>query len=404
MPIVKQRSLSLAAASLALAGFAAPSLGADTARLLARAPQDLVAARLTQPSKRLDVQTLDHAPVSLSWPLDSTQPLDSRPQVHAAQSREYWIDASESQIQNGIGLPLSAPGAIVRISPHAGNVPIAASDVQIRVAGRHLDNAKAIRAAADTDALRAAGMDAPQGSVALRLSDAVAGKTQLAVPTARGAYLVHVYEPASTVVLGLAADRDSIAGGERVSFRATLQGATLDRIGGLVSAPDGASQNVDFARQSDGSYVGSVTPDLAHAGGAGLWEIHAFGVGAGQNAVPRDAKTAFAVGVPVARLDGSVARATARAGVTLRIGVETTISSRYALSGVLYGTGADGQLHPVAMAQSAAWLAAGKGNLELRYDAASLSLRAPWEVRDLRLVNQADLSVQERRERAIALP
>jgi hypothetical protein len=94
--------------------------------------------------------------------------------------------------------------------------------VQIRVAGSRLDNARSIRSAADTDALRAAGMDAPQGSVALRLSDAVAGNAQLAVPTARGAYLVHVYEPASTVVLALAADRDSIAGGDSVTFRATL--------------------------------------------------------------------------------------------------------------------------------------------------------------------------------------
>jgi hypothetical protein len=60
-------------------------------------------------------------------------------------------------------------------------------------------------------------------------------------------------------------------------------------------------------------------------------------------------------------------------------------------------------LRPVALAQSATWLTAGHGNIVLRYDAASLSLGAPWEVRDLRLVNQADLSVQERRERAISL-
>jgi len=403
MALIKHRPLSLAIASLALAAFAAPSVGADNARLLARAPQDLVAARLIQPSIRMGVQTLDRAPVALSWPLDATRALDARPQAHVTQSREYWIDASESQMQNGVDLPLSAPGAIVRISPHAGNAAIAAGDVQLRSAGRRLDNAGAIRNAADADALSAAGMDAPQGSVALRLSDAVSGPTQLAVPTARGAYLVHVYEPASPVVLALAADRDGIAGGERVTFRASLKGATLDRIGALVSAPDGASQNVDFVRQRDGSYVGSVTPDVAHASGPGLWEIHAFGVASGRNAVPRDAKSAFAVSVPVARLDGNVARATTRDGVAVRVGVEAVAASRYALSGVLYGTGTDGRLHPVAMAQSAAWLGTGHAQLELRYDAASLSLSAPWEVRDLRLVNQADFSLQERRERAIAL-
>jgi hypothetical protein len=87
---------------------------------------------------------------------------------------------------------------------------------------------------------------------------------------------------------------------------------------------------VDFVRQRDGSYLGSVTPDLAHAVGAGLWEIHAFGVGAGKDAVPRDAKTAFAVSLPVARFDGSVVRERAAEGLAVRIGIEAAAASRTA--------------------------------------------------------------------------
>jgi len=400
----KHRPLLLVAA-LGL-GLGAPAFAADA--LLARAPQDLVATRLVTPAaKALDTAALDRKPVALSWALDAGNALDARPQAHVAQSREYWIDASESELRNGIRLPLSAPGAVVRLSPHGGNVDaaLAPADVQVSVAGKRAANA--VRDVASADDLRAAGMDVPGGSLALRLADTVDGEARLAVPTARGAYLVHVFEPASGVVLGLAADRDGIAGGDRIGFHATIAGATLDRIGGIVNAPDGSSQDVDFVRQRDGSYAANVTPDLAHAGGPGLWEIHAFGVTAGKAAIPRDAKTAFAVSLPVARLDGGVARAATASkngGVALRIGVEASIASRYGLSGVLYGTGADGRLHPVAMAQSAAWLPAGHGSIELRYDAASLSLDAPWEVRDLRLVNQADFSLQERRERAIALP
>ncbi|WP_300621049.1 DUF4785 domain-containing protein [Dokdonella sp.] len=394
------------AASLCLCGFATSLLAADAA-LLARAPQDLVAARLVTPSKNLpDTAALDRTPVSLSWPLDAAQALDARPQVHVAESREYWIDASETELRNGIRLPLSAPGAVVRLSPHGGraDAAIAASDVQLSLAGKRV--ADAIRSAAGEDELRAAGMDAPSGSVAMRLADRITGEAKLAVPTARGAYLVHVYEPASPVVLGLAADRDGVAGGDGLRFRATIRGATLDRVSGLVSAPDGASQAAEFVRQADGSYVADVRPDLAHAGGPGLWEIHAFGTAGGTAAIPRDAKTAFAVSLPVARLDGNVERIALKgkdAGIVLSIGVETSIASRYGLSGVLYGTGKDGGLHPVAVAQSAAWLGAGRGRIELGYDAASLSLGAPWEVRDLRLVNQADFSLQERRERALSL-
>ncbi len=403
-----QSPLALAMALIACGTSSAAERASDGVRLLAPAAQDLVATELvTNMAKRAADTSLDRSPVAVSWPLDAQKALDARPQAHVAQSREYWIDASETQMQNGVRLKLSAPGAVVRITPHAGNTAISPDDVQWRVGSRQLSKATAIRSIANADELHAAGMDVPQGSVVMKLGDAVRGSAQLAVPTARGAYLVHVFEPESPIVLSLAATRDSIAGGERLGFRAQLDGAALERIGGLISAPDGYSQDVDFVRQADGSYLASVTPDRAHAGGAGLWEMHAFGVTKGVDGVARDAKTAFAVSMPVARLDGHVGRephTAKQAGLSLRIGVEASTASRYALSGVLYGTGSDGQMHPVAMAQSAAWLSPGHGNITLRYDAASLSLSSPWEVRDLRLVNQADFSLQERRERALLLP
>lgn len=374
-------------------------------RLANHAPNDLVAKRLlTPPPGTIDTAALDRTPVSVSWSLDPAAALDARPQVHVADSREYWIDASETELRNGIRLPLSAPGAIVRLSPHGGrsDAALAAGDVRISVAGKPV--ADAVRNAASEDELRAAGMDAPGGSVALRLSDSVDGEARLAVPTARGAYLVHVFEPASTVVMHLAADRDGIAGGDGLGFRATIEGSTLERVGGLLNAPDGATQPVEFVRQRDGSYLAQATPDLAHAGGSGLWELHAF-ASAGKAAIARDATTAFAVSLPVARFDGSVERIALKgkdAGIVLSIGIEATVASRYGISGVLHGTDKDGKLHPVAIAQTAAWLEPGGASLELRYDATSLSLGAPWELRDLRLVNQADLGLQERRERALS--
>ncbi|MCW5577077.1 MAG: DUF4785 family protein [Dokdonella sp.] len=402
------RPLPLVAALALASGLAASAHAAPALRLLAASSQDLIATELVTPvAKRQAADALERAPLAVSWPLDASAALDAQPQAYVAQSREYWVDASASELQAGLRLKLSSPGALVRISPHAGKAAVSASDVQLTVDGRRLDNSKSMSAVADADALHAAGMDVPQGSIIMKLDSKAVGDVRLAMPAAQGAHLVHVFEPASAVALSLAATRDSIAGGDTIAFRAQLEGATLDRIGGLVSAPDGSSQNVDFVRQGDGSYLGQVRPDLAHAGGPGLWEMHAFGVTAGKDAIPRDAKTAFAVSVPVARLDGHVSQSaslTKDGSIAVRIGVQASVASRYAVSGVLHGTGDDGQLHPVAMGQSAAWLQPGRGTLELRYDAASLSLHAPWEVRDLRLVNQADFSLQERRARALYLP
>lgn len=410
------RSLVLALAcamTVASAAASAQSVsGVGKLTLLGAAPQDQIATRLRGPAPgKLAVDRLDHTSVSVSWALDPAQALDARPQPFVRESREFWIDASEAELQAGVKLALSAPGAVIRISPHAdkASTTIDARDIVLRAGGRSYSSAEATRGIVDEAALSAAGMDAPHGSIAMRLSDAIgAGNVELSVPTVHGSYLVHVFEPASAVVLKLGADRDSVNAGAPIRIRASLEGG-IGRINGLISAPDGASQNLDFARQSDGSYVASVTPDLAHAGDQGLWEAHTFAVASGKAAIQRDAKTAFAVGVPVARFDGSAERNTSKAGVggiALNVGVESIAPSRYQVSAVLYGTASDGSLKPTAMAQSATWLASGHGAIELRYDADSLAksgVRAPYELRDLRLVNQADMSLLERRERALTL-
>jgi len=161
----KQRPLSRAVAITLLGSlaFAGNAFGAQALRLLARTTNDEVPAALSTPaSGKLATAHLDRAPVAVSWALDATQALDARPQAFTSESREYWIDASESEMQAGLPLALSAAGAVIRISPHGGATrsAIAISDVQLSVAGRRLDNADALRGLASEDELRAAGMDA----------------------------------------------------------------------------------------------------------------------------------------------------------------------------------------------------------------------------------------------------
>lgn len=383
-------------------------------RLLPAAAQDQLAAPLRAPADgQLATADLDRTPVAVSWALDPDDALDARPQPHVQESREYWLDASEAELQRGVTLALSAPGAVIRLSPHAGNhgARLERRDVVVRAPGPHLHADVPVQALADEDALREAGMDVPAGSVALRLAESYAGnRVELSVPAARGAWLVHVYEPNSKIVLSLRTERAGIAGGDALRVHAEFPaGVTSSGISGLVSAPDGYSQPLEFVRGSDGRYSAEVTPDIAHAGARGLWEVHAYAQVTSPD-VPRDARTAFHVALPVARLDGRVERVaspTRAKPLALRIGVEAVAASRYQLSGVLYGRAADGSQRPAAIAQSAAWLDAGNGTVELAFDAASLAaagLRAPWELRDLRLVNQADLGLIERRERALMLP
>ena len=90
-------------------------------------------------------------------------------------------------------------------------------------------------------------------------------------------------------------------------------------------------------------------------------------------------------------------------GLTLSMGIQAAMASRYQLAGTLYGTRSDGSLVPAAVAHSAAWLGVGTASITLNFDGSSMTesqLKAPYELRDLRLINQADMSLIERRERA----
>jgi len=406
------RMTILAFATLCALSGAANAAESQALRLRPAAAGDQIVAALHAPSQPLATADLDRTPVSVAWALDRNAALNSQPPPFVRASREYWTDVSEAELRAGVKLQTTAPEALIRLSPHGGNdAALDANALLVRAEGKQRTAVEATSQVADTAALRAAGMEVPSGTVVMKLKrDVATGNVELAAPGAHGRYLIHVFEPQSNFVLNLSAERDSIVAGQTLRFFATLDGAQkwqrLDVVEGLITAPDGHTQSVHFSKQGDGRFVASATPDAAHAGGPGLWEVHAFASGKQLgNPVLRDAKSAFGVAAPTARFDGSLVR-DAGSPLALRVGVEVVAASRYQVSGVVYGTAADGSMKPIAAAQSAAWLEAGHGTIRLDVDSASLAangLSAPFELRDLRLTNQADLSLLERRSVALTL-
>ena len=388
-----------------LAVSALVTVSAHAASLLAPAAHDQVPAALAHGQ---GIAALDHTPVSVSHALDASAAIQA-PKPYVAQSREFWSDVGESELRAGVKLTTTAPAALIRLSPQGGaGAALGPAGVLIRSSGKNLRADEASTAVADTQALRNAGMDAPAGTLAFRLAPASGqGEIEIAAPHAQGRYLVHVFDPGSTVVLGFAADRDTVLVGSTITFRAGIDGHDLKHASGIVTAPDGYGADLKFTRNPDASFSASFTPDAAHAVGPQLWEAHVFTAAAeGKLTVLRDAKTAFAVSAPTAHFSGAAQARTDAAGVHAMFDLDAGATSRYQVSGVLYGTGSDGAMRALALGQSAAWLKAGKGRIGLNFDAdivAASGLHAPFEVRDLRLVDQATMSLVERRERALVI-
>jgi hypothetical protein len=393
------------AAAVAAAMVALPLQAAQP--LLPARSSDQVAPRVeTAP---LSGDAIERAPVSFAWALDPTQAL-AAPAPFVASSRSYWEMVDAATLQRGLDLPLTAPDAVIQVSPVPGARALAPEQWEVRDPAGVL----AVDKVVDAQQLRAAGMRVGQGSAMVRTgSSAAVGNYRLQSAQAQGRYVVQVLEPNSTVALQLQADRQQVLAGGSVALTARLlddggsaalaTGRATARAlpaGGeaLLVAPDGRSWPVPLVAGKEGLRA-RVTIPQGIGRVQGLWELQAF---VSANGVQRDAKVAFAVAQPTARFSGQVAvdSALRRVSLPLQIGAP----GRYEARGTLYATGPDGQLHPVAQAHSAAWFDKA-GNAELTLPFASVALprgyAAPFELRDLQLQDQGRMAPIESRAVAV---
>ena len=408
---IRPLMLALLAGALPLSAFAAsqnllPPQAGDLVPTLVHArmasPAAAVSSRLAPTAPQIHEE---RQPIQVSWALDPAAPLDAAPQPVRRESREYWRDVSDAELQRGVDLATTAPGAIIRLSPGKDSARIRPADLRVQIAGRQFDGNAATRHVADTAQLQAAGMDATDASLALQLRpDLGAGRTTLQAPTAHGRYVVYVYEPQSPLVAEAQADRaELLLGGSlqvSVHLRDDAQARAPDDVSGVLRSPDGDTTPLRFRRQAGGNFVAIASP-AKQAAAPGLWEAQSIVTGKDANGreVRRIVTTTFAVAVPDARFLGTAEpRRATDGGIDVALGVDVRSGSRYAVSGVLYGRNADGVVLPAAYAQSAAWLEAGSGELHLRFDPASVrGLAPPYELRDLRLQDQPAMGLVERR-------
>lgn len=363
--------------------------------LLPAGPSDRTADRLVRlPAPAAGVE---RSPVHFAWPLDPAAPL-STPAPFMAESREYWFTVDGASLARGVDVDVTAPGALLRVSPATGAAAVRDGALQIHQGGQRV----AARSLADGESLRAAGMQVePGAAIAGLAASAGAGRYQLRVDGARGRYVVHVFDPNSDVVLKARPRADVVQAGRtlevEVAFQRAGRGAAA-KAEALLVAPDGETRDVTL--RLDGRGQGTARVQVADVSGQppGLWELQVL---SDDGRIARDARTAFAIVAPTARLTGQWTLDPAAFAVQLP--VEVASPGRYEVRGTLYATGPDGLLAPVVQAHSADWLEPGDRRLDLVFDKSLLPRghRAPFEVRHLELLDQARMAPLESRGRAI---
>jgi len=397
-------TLATLAAALALAG----AVHAQDATLLPAARGDVTLRGLVTDAPATP-PSVERAPVHFAWALPDDAGAITAPTPYTAVSREYWKDVDGAALARGVTIHTTAPGALVLISPGGGDSRgVAPGALQVRQGGRAVAARDAIVALAPQAALEAAtGTSFAPGALGFRLNPALGtGAFDLQVADARGRYVVHVREPDSAVALRVENPVSAYRTGDRVSLQASLDSdtsrATLGDIGGMLVAPDGRDFPLRAVRTRGGIDLQAELPHDASSV-PGLWEAHVLAAGDADGAeVLRDAKVAFEVAAPTARLRGRyIARSDAGGQLAFDLPVEVGSPGRYEVRAVLYGTDRAGALAPVAVGHAADWLGRGAGALTLVFPPeVTRDATAPYELRQLGLHDQGRMGRLEYRERA----
>ncbi len=410
---------------LAAAMVAAPALAANTA-LLSPSPGDLVPSVLVAPTSDALAPGVSREPVDFSWALDPEQALASRPSRITSTSKGYWLDVSAADLRRGVTLDTVSPGAVVRINPAPASGPgVGATKVDpgaldpenliVRKGGQSLRGTEAMELLVTAQQMAAADLPFVPGTSAFRLRQTLGAGAFLvqapALGTDAGRFVVHVQEPASALVLSLRASRPHYlhAQGLRVNLKLNDGGEALaaSAIRAFVLSPAGRSFPLSFRRAATGDYRATLILDAQEPVAEGLWELQAAVEGRrGDLIVRRAGRTAFQASLPTARLEGTAEVLRPDGALTVKMGVETATAGRYEVRGVLYGTDASGTLKPFAIGHSAAWLPTGRGDLTLSFGKELLAgsgLAAPFEIRDLRLMDQGRMGLLQRQVRGLVI-
>ncbi|MDA8017849.1 MAG: DUF4785 family protein [Thermoanaerobaculia bacterium] len=401
-----KNAILISATALVLA---IPSSAADTVRLAPVQEGDLAASDL--------IRVLDKArpgvsreDVAFTYAVRSDLALDLRPAPFEVASREYFTDVSGDDLRRGVPIYVTAENAVVRINPTSARdkaLPtIEPSGLLIRSAAGSFDKGSGMSLLVEAAELEKAGVPFMEGTTAFRLAPSVGvGEIvlQAAALESGGRYQIHVFDVESPYILGLRAGATDYLHGQTLEAAARLGSSekTLPLYGveAYVTSPAGRAWRVEIA-PGEGGYLSVQLPlDARERHVDGLWELHVAARGSVDGLeVVRSARTAFGVHLPTAGLAGDVALTQGRSGLRADFAVQVGSPGRYEVRGVLFGTDAAGVLRPVAMGHSASWLAA-DGVVRLSFDRSLLDeaeVGAPFEIRDLRLLDQGRMGILHR--------
>lgn len=337
----------------------------------------------------------------------------------SASSDEYWLMVTGAELNQGIELPLTQGGSVIRLAPRwdkssgAPTAPksIAPDAVQLSSAAGKTENKRLIRRAVDSESLASAGMDDDSSALLLN-SDIKPGLYRLQVAaalTATDNYLVNVKEKGSAyrlklstpssleanthLELELALENDKAMGSPRLAS-ARLQQASGEQTP-LQLSQSGNSwrlQNEQLPMPSSNAGFSELVVDIETQ--------------VDNTLVRRTVKTAFKQFYPSARLAPEI-KVGWQNGLpsALNFTLELAQSGRFGVSAILTGMDSQGREIAILQSETAAWLTQEQNSLQLPLNLELIQnsgLKPPYGVRAVELKDMGQMARLSYRDKALS--
>ena len=362
--------------------------------------------------------------VHFSQRIASNKPISFKAKGYTSISDEYWFETTGKQLKAGVELAISTPGALVRLSGKQAKGKYSTQTKGIDPNSVQLfKNNKKLSApfSQKVSQQEFATANIFPNSSAMKLNSKL-GKGAFTLKVNdylddNQRYLVNVKEKNAEHKLHLSLAKQSYMQGQKISFTSQLKTTstnkamlTQGRPVAYIKTPSGERKPLNFTENGN-QFQFTVPTNLTPAKRGQLFELH---VETENNTkglkVKRNAKVAFAVAQPTARIETvaklnydsiTVSKDDAALQKTLApsfvdINLQVASEGRYEVSAMIYGSTGKKLSVPFMLSRSAYYLTPGEHTVKLQLDTNIIKnsgLKAPYIVKNVRLMDQSRMAL-----------
>ncbi len=353
---------------------------------------------ISAPNHKIEKKSLH-----FSQPLAQASTLSFAVKPYTSVSDEYWLEVTGKQLNSGVALAITKPGALIRLSgkasknpAHVKSIAIDPEKIELSKGKQKLDKAFSQKVSQE----QFATANIFPNSSAVKLEQRVgSGEFKLKVNQALNneeRYLVNVKEKGSEHKLTLSIPSQTLIAKQHITLDMSIDNSKGKLKNSThkahIKTPAGDILSVNY-RELNGKYNIKLPEMTAHENYGELYELHIASQGNDNGLkINRNGKVAFAIATPTAKMTGKTVVNLTHATVELDIASE----GRYELSAIVSGINKQGKTQQVMLSRSAHYLQPGQQQVNLNFDTQLLKIlqvHPPFQLSDLRLVDQSRMAL-----------